>query len=96
MFLESGYSGDTSGRGGGVGEVGGSPEETCALVSGRPQQGWGKGAPPLPSPLHHPHSLSSFFPPAAPPLGEGRQVRNGTWTDTLNSFGFNSLPLCTN
>lgn len=50
MFLESGYSGDTSGRGGGVGEVGGSPEETCALVSGRPQQGWGKGAPPSPHP----------------------------------------------
>lgn len=48
MFLESGYSGDTSGRGGGVGEVGGSPKETCALVSGRPQQGWGKGTPPHP------------------------------------------------
>lgn len=67
MFLESGYSGDTSGRGGGVGEVGGSPEETCALVSGRPQQGWGKGAPPL-TPTSPPQPVF-LFPTCSPTPG---------------------------
>lgn len=51
-FLDSTYPGDTGGQGGGVGEVGEGPEETCGLVSGLPQQLWGKGAPsPSPSPL---------------------------------------------
>lgn len=78
MFLESRYSGETGGQGGGVGEVGDGPEETCGLVLGPTSAGLGEGRTLCPHPYNHCTTCLLSFHLQPQTLGEGRQVGAGT------------------